>query len=398
MLSLYTFYFIYFVYLGFSTFNSKYYKQIGLTNSEIALVTSLPALIAMCFSAVWGSVSDRMRTKKVLIGINTGITGLIMFLVDRLSLWEMTGDKGWVAADTRFLPLLVLMSLVAVFSQSNIALAASISMEYTSGIGKRFGPVRMFGTIGYQVGCLAIGMIFKVSLRYLFTWQAAAGVLAAVSALTMPNVRGHQKKEERISPLAVLKEPRMRLLLIAILIGCCTTMFYQSFFGAYMEELGISNRISSIITWVSVALEIPMLFFAEKIMKRFTVWKWIAIGFVLNGIRWIGIYGAGLMHSAWLLILFQLLAVSSNACFEFFPQLYIGRIIAPELSSSAQTVLNLTSFGVARIFGGLLAGVLTSLTGYGPMFAFWGVVLLVAAVVFAPWFRKAEHTEAQGTP
>ena len=203
---------------------------------------------------------------------------------------------------------------------------------------------------------LLIGLICAHSLRYLYTWQALAIFAAALIALTLPRVGGHQYGGEKISPLRVLKEKRCRLLLAMVFIGTCTSMFYQSFFGAFTQQMGLSNTMTSVITWISVALEIPMLYFAQRMMRWRSIWQWVLIGYVVTGLRWLGFFLAARMNSAGMLIAAQIPAVTVLACFEFLPSLYLGSIVAPELSSSAQTILNLTSFGVARFFGGLLGG------------------------------------------
>ena len=169
-----------------------------------------------------------------------------------------------------------------------------------------------------------------------------------------------------------------------VFIGTCTSMFYQSFFGAFTQQMGLSNTMTSVITWISVALEIPMLYFAQRMMRWRSIWQWVLIGYVVTGLRWLGFFLAARMNSAGMLIAAQIPAVTVLACFEFLPSLYLGSIVAPELSSSAQTILNLTSFGVARFFGGLLGGFVSQKIGMETMFAIFGVLLLAAAAVFYP--------------
>jgi len=390
IITLSVFYCIYFTYMGFSIFASKYFAEIGLNESQIGILSSVPALISMCFMPMWGAISDRLRLKKLVVAFTIFASGATLLLVDGLTDFsKIDAVTGALASDaTKFWPLVVLLTVNSVFAQPVMPNATSIALEYTASVGRTYGPIRMLGTVGYQIGALLTGMILVGSLRYLYAWQAGIVLFSGFLALTLPNVSGHQHGGTKVSPMDVIKDRRVRRLLIMILVACSTTMFYQSFFGAFMEKLGVSNRMSSVITWVSVALEIPLLLFSSKIMKLRSVWQWMSIALVITGIRWIGFWVCAQTGSKVLLFIFQIPAVMVLACFEFFPSLYVGSIIAPELSSSAQNILNLVSFGIARFIGALLGGFVSQKIGMETMFMINGILLLAAAVVFWPMCRR----------
>ncbi|MBQ4088506.1 MAG: MFS transporter [Clostridia bacterium] len=394
LLSVY--HFVYFIYLGIAAFTSKYFAEIGLNESQIGILTSVPALISMCFMPMWGALGDRMKYKKVLLAIVVAAAGVLLLFVDGMTDFTKLDAAGKVAAEaTRFMPLLALLTINNIFSQACMPTSTSISLEYAASVGSSFGPIRMMGTVGYQAGVLLVGVICASTLRYMYTWQGVFMIASSIFALMLPNVGGHQYGRQKVSPLAVLKDKRVFTLLIMILVACTTTMFYMSFFGAFMEQMNISNQVASVITWVSVLLEIPLLFFSQKIMKLRSVWQWMMIGLVLTGIRWIGFWISAQAGSWALLVIFQIPAVLVLATFEFFPSIYIGEIIAPELSSSAQTMLNLVMFGVARFTGSLIGGFISQKISMETMFLINGIILLIAAAVFAPVCRKRHNEDKE---
>ncbi len=393
MFTLSAYYFVVFIAMGFSTFASKYFAQIGLSGSQIGLLTSVPALVSMFFMPMWGALADRARYKKLVVAGTLSLAAVFLFLVDGVTDFTRLDFAAPDAGATRFLPLLLILVANAFFGQAANPTATAIALEYTEVRGKSFGPIRMMGTVGYQVGALAIGFICVTSLRHLYTYQAFGFLAGGLVALSMPNVRGHQFGVRKVSPFRALKDRRFLLVLGLVLIGTCTTMFYISFFGAYLEEMGVSNRIASIITWISVFLEIPLLFFATQIMRRLSVWQWFIVGYALTGIRWLGFVLAHDLGSWQLLLVAQIPAVTAMACFEFFPALYIGRIIAPELSGSAQTLLTLTSFGVAKVLGSLLGGFVSDWVGMRNIFLCFGILLLAAAALLFPLCRRLTRAE-----
>lgn len=395
MFTLSAFYTVYFIGLGFSTFASKYFAQIGLSGSQIALLTSVPALIAMCFMPMWGALSDRVRLKKAIVAGTIALSAVLLFFVDGVTDFSRAdpGTGALPSQATKFAPLLIILILNAFFGQAANPTATSIALEYTNERGKSFGPIRMMGTVGYQIGVLAVGYICMNSLRHLYTYFAIALLAGAAAALALPGVRGRQFGGIKISPAKALGDRRVVALLALVLVGTCTTMFYLSFFGAYLEEMGVNNQIASVITWVSVFLEIPVLLFATRIMRRLSIWQWMIVGYALNGVRWLGFVVAHDLGSWQLLLVAQIPAVTAMACFEFFPALYIGKIIAPELSSSAQTLLTFTSFGIAKVIGSLLGGLISDIVGMRSIFLFFGILLLVAAVALLPFCRKLTRAE-----
>ena len=369
------FYIVFFVLNGFTTFASKYYAEIGLTVSQIGVLTSLPTLFGMALMPLLGVLSDRAKRKKALVSCLLALTGAAYLLVDSLT------DFSLPQPATRFLPLLALLSLSQALIQPVTPICSAISIEYMESIGKSFSQIRMMGTIGHQLGVLLVGAFFVYSLRYLYTWTAYSLFAAALLALAFPPVEGHQHGKAKVSPRVLLRDKRVRALLGLVMIGTTTSLFYNSFISAFLGEMQVDNRISSLIVFLAVIPEIPLFFFAEKIMRKFSIWKWQMIGFVLNGIRWIGLYAASRLGSWPLVVVAQLVAVSAMFCFEFFPALYLSRIVAPELSSSAQTLLTLCSFGLARAVGCLAGGWLAGSIGIRGVFLVWGVMLLAAAAI-----------------
>lgn len=385
------YYFIYFVYTSCSAFTSKYMAEVGITNAQVGLLTTLPALISMCFMPIGGAISDRSSKKKYLLIICSVIASGLFLLVDGFTNWDEAA-KG-AALTTRFAPYLTILTVTSVILQPAMPTMTSISMEYTASIGESNGPVRMMGTIGYQLGLLLIGFILSMSLRHLYTLSSAALLLSTAVALFLPNVVGHQHGKEKVSPFAVFKDRRMVWLLFIIFVGSITSMFYVSFFGVYLEDMHVSNRFSSFILTFSVLLEIPLFFFSHKLVKLLTVWQWIFIAFIANGIRYFGFFMAMRLDLIWLIFVSQIPAVTVAGCFEYFPALYISRIIDPKLSSSAQTILNISNFGISKIIGSLLAGLLCEKIGTGNMFLVNSLLLFVSGMAFLPVIRKLSREE-----
>ena len=73
-----------------------------------------------------------------------------------------------------------------------------------------------------------------------------------------------------------------------ILFATIPTQFYTSFFAKHLGDLGMGNGIASVITFFSVALELPFLAMGDRLFKKMSVWNWLLVGMALNGVRWLG--------------------------------------------------------------------------------------------------------------
>lgn len=369
--ALYAVFCTYFMSVGCtSAYSTLFFQEIGMNNSQIGALMSVPAMIAMCLNPAWGLLGDRARLKRNVLTLALVINACACFCFDLTD---------------QFLPLMVIMTVSVTAMQPTVPMANSIALEYTHERGMQFGPIRMAGSIGYQVAALAIGLVLTSSLRGLYRIVGALLLAAGLLAQLMPPVAGHQHSGKLVSPLNMFKNKRVLLLLGMILVGCTTTNFYYVFYSKHFVSLGASNAMVGVMQVITVVLEIPFLFFADRLMKRMSIWGWLLMGMLVSGLRFVGFALSG---SLVVQLLFQVPAVITMACFEYYPAIYINSQVPAQLKSSAQTTLILVSGGLTRVLGAMVGGVLSDALGIGPVFLLNGAMLLVGAAAFFPACRR----------
>ncbi len=374
MLSLYVFYAVNFIAVGMTTFSAKYQGEIGLSDSRIGLISAVTALAALLFQPAWGILADRARLKRTVLAVSQTCAGLMCFLV------PLTAG--------RFLPLLMVLTAYGIFNLPAMPVSSAISLEYTARVGRGFGPVRMMGTIGYQVSILATGFLLTDSLAGLYPAMGCVLLLSAGSALLLPRVEGHQHSRGQKTSVTVFFRDRRLLLLFAVaFLANIGHQFNLAFFSKHLGDLGISNSVTGIITTCSVLLEIPFLFFGDRIMKRFSLWTWLTIGLGVGAVRFLLL--SVVTDPVWI-VPAQALSISQLACFEFFPSVWLGRVTRSELQASAQSVYQIITFGIARIAASLLGGVIADAAGIPRVYALCGALMaLTAGIFFLPMRRQA---------
>lgn len=373
--ALYLFYGMDFIATGMTTFAPKFYGEIGLTDGQIGLISAVLALVALFAQPVWGLLADRARYKRSVIALALAGAGLTCFLV--------------LPAAGRFMPLLLVLTLYNTLNLPAMPVGNAISIEYTSAHGHSFGPVRMMGTIGYQVGILATGFLLANSLKNLYPAMGVMLLLAAGSALLLPPVRGHQHSREKLSYAPFFRDRALLLLFAAAFIGHIGHQFNLVFFSKRLGDLGIDNTVTGLINTFSVILEIPFLIFGDRLMKRCSIWTWLLIGMGVGAVRFALL--AVLRAPVWI-VLVQMLSIAHLACFEFFPFIYLGRAARKELQASAQSLYQMMTFGFARIVASLVGGLVADAAGIPLVYALSGGLMAAAAVaLYAPMKRRTRE-------
>ena len=234
---------------------------------------------------------------------------------------------------------------------------------------------------------LVTGVLVGGTLGGLYPAIGAASLAAAGCALLLPKVQGHQHGGEKVSFTAFFRDRRLMLLFAVAFIENIAHQFNLSFFSKHLGDLGIGNALTGLITTLSVMLELPFLLFGDRIMKRFSVWTWMTLGLLVGSVRF---FLLSAVRSPALIVAASMLSIANLACFEFIPFVYLGRVTRKELQGSAQSVYQMISFGIARIVGALLGGVIADAAGIPRVYALLGGLLLCAAAVFyVPMRRQA---------
>ncbi|MGI6173554.1 MAG: MFS transporter [Christensenellales bacterium] len=360
-------YAMYFIPLGASSYTAVFLGGRGMTNAQIGILSSIPPLIALTVQPLWGMASDRAHYKRSVLSV-------CFFLSAAASLWV---DRAYA-----FIPLMLAMTGFNAAAQGLMPISTSICMEYTQGSRHGFGPIRLAGSISYQLVVLLLGFILSEGMPNLYRIMSILYIACGLYALLAPPVRGYQYAEQKVSPFAVLKDRRILFLFSMTFCGKAASIYSVSFYNKYAQELFGSNSAMSVLAFLAVLPEIPFLMVSNRIMRKFRVTTWALIGFGLTALRFLGIASA---RSFWLMTLLQIPQVAVMACFEFYPSLYLNSIVDKKLRSSVQSVSTLVTFGLTQLSGSLLGGFLADTYGIQTGFLVYGLFLLAAiAVYFVP--------------
>ncbi len=376
---IYIFLFYVFIYAGnavYGTFLPVYFQDIGFNAVQIGTLLSLGPFVALLAQPVWGTVSDRAKTKNRIVYI------MLIGCAVALLLYPIS---------VQYTYLLLMICLFTFFQTSIFAISDTITLEVLDRANlQSFGLIRMGGTIGFAAMSLIFGLIARDHLGNLFSVYLGIIIISILLFSRFPVVEGHQSAGRKLSILVLFRHRTLMLYLSFNFIIQLTLGFYYAFFPMYFKALGGDNLLLGWSMVISSLSEVPFLLFANKIAQRVKIPILLLVAGIATTLRWyffsvidgpLWILPVQMLHG----LIFIVLAVTMAT--------YINREVPKELKASGQTFNGLLNLGVTRIIGSFFGGIAIAQFGLREVFLFNSIATAVCVVVFGLLFWRFSPQE-----
>ena len=245
--------------LGYGIFSPIlpfYIKSMGASGTELGLLNASYAVMRLIFGPIWGSVSDRIGRKRILM---VGILGFGITMV-------------WFGLATQLWMLFTARILAGILSSAT----APTTMAYISDnapegeLSKGLGRLSAAGGIGAILGPLLGGMVASDSLSTPFFIAAGlAGVSLVLAFIFLPESKPTQEEEpEKKKRMINLREwgkaiisPVGKLFTLTFVSTSGLYIFSNAFglyglerFGFGTEEVGVVYMVLGLVSMLSVGL------------------------------------------------------------------------------------------------------------------------------------------------
>ncbi|WP_407083045.1 MFS transporter [Paenibacillus aurantius] len=383
----YFLFFYVFIYMSnavYGTFIPLYFQDVGFTQSQIGTLLSLGPLVAVLAQPVWGTFSDRARTKNGILLLLIGGTTVSVLLYP---------------LSDQFAYLLVMISLFTFFQTSIFAVGDAITLE---ALDRRksgnFSHIRLGGTVGFAIMSILFGLIASKHIDLLFVVYAGLLVISFLLVTRFPRIEGHQSQGRTMRIWVLLRNRRLMLYLTFNFLIQISLGYYYSFFPLYFKEMGGAPSWLGWSMVISSLSEVPFLLLSRRIFAR------IPVPFILLGagaaaaLRW---YFFSVIGNPYWTLPVQVLHGAIFIVLSVTMATVINREVPNELKASGQTLNGLLSLGAARIIGSFSGGLASEAFGMRRVFSFhFGLSLLCVAgfaVLFLLQHRREQSTAETGT-
>lgn len=365
------FYFLY--YAAFSSllpFFVLFYRRLGFNGAQIGLLTGIPPLVILVAAPFWTGLADSKRWHKWVMGFGIAVAVLAVFLLPSF---------------TSFIIIFGCIILFNIFLSPVSSLADSATMNMLGTERAMYGRIRLGGTIGWGLFApIAGAMVQNYGLKIAF-WSFSA-IMLINFFVSQRFVHGsHEAVRSNSGGLRVLLTNRrwINFLFLAFL-GGLGSFSVSTYLFPYMAELGAKETMMGFALTISTLTEMPIFFFGDRLVKRFTNYGLLLIALVMVVIR--SLLYASVSTPSMVLILQAFSGL-------IFPAMWVAGVSyadenAPAgLKSSAQGLFNAMSFGVGSAVGGFIGGLLLESIGGRGMFLIVGIVV-AAGLVLAEGIRR----------
>jgi PPP family 3-phenylpropionic acid transporter len=257
---------------------------------------------------------------------------------------------------------------MSLLSAGALPIVEALTLGSLEGRTERYGPIRLWGSVGFIAGVLATGAWLDArSPQSLLVVVLPLATLTLAVALLVPARRvalaaGHA--HARL--LAVLLRPDV----LAFFAACfCMNVAHgalYAFYSIYLEGEGYSKSAIGVLWTLGVLAEIAVFLFLPRLLRRFSLRAVLAASCACAGLRFV-LIGWG-VHSVALLALAQLLHAATFGAYHASSVAMVHRLFTGALQARGQTLHSSVSYGLGGVTGTLLAG--WSWSALGPELSF----------------------------
>jgi len=350
----------YFAHIGFfNPYLPLWLQELGYGLWAIGLLTALQSATRMFAPYLWAWLGDRSGEPVRWLRLCA-----VAALLISLALW-------WQPAPW-WLPVVLFLLFThagGMMPLSETVLAHAVTQ---GGVfdARRYGRVRLWGSLGFLVTVLAAGAWFEGhGLSSFPAWSnlTLVLVLAAVWAIPpwhdTPHATG-AGPDARVWP--VLRQPVVAWFFASAFLHVLAHVFVYFFFSLYLDRLGYSKGTIGALWAFAVVLEIGWFFAQGRWLPRWRLGSWLVLASVLMTLR----MGATAWGGASLVVLLAAQAVHAItfAAHHTVCVALVNRHFGGRLRARGQALYSVIAYGCAGVLAGALGGWVSSRFGLDAVF------------------------------
>ena len=372
----------YFAHIGFfNPYLPLWLKELGFSLLAISVLTSVQSASRLFAPYLWGSLSDRTGERVRLLRY-----GATVALLLSTGLWFDLGGVGL------FVVLLLMFTHTSGMMPMSEAALAHLVSHGGAFDARRYGRIRLWGSLGFLVTVVAAGFWFeRFGLVHFPAWTLATLAAVTLSVWLLPDFREPAHTDEaQPSVWPVLRQPQVRWFFAAVFFHVLAHIFIYVFFSLYLDSLGYSKTVIGLLWALSVVIEIGWFFTQGRWLPRLSLSAWLVLAAALMALR-MGLTAGFPLVWPLLLVAQALHAITFAAhhtgCIAMLSHHFPGR-----LRGRGQALYTVVGYGLPGVVGGVAGGLLSSVFGLASVFWLSALVAL-AATGCALQARRLAHRQ-----
>jgi PPP family 3-phenylpropionic acid transporter len=363
----FSFYFFYFAAVAtLLPYLVLYYGELGLTGRQIGVLTALPPLITLVSAPLWTGVADSTHRHRLVLSVAL-LSSIIAILA--------------VSTVSSFWALLLLVVLFAFAITPANPLADSATMTMLAEEQEMYGRVRLGGSFGWGIASFIAGIVIQRSgLHSSFSMFAFLMFITLLVGLKLVFPRAISKVSVQHGIRSLLGKPRWVLFLAMAFVGGIGLATVNTYLLYYMSELGSTKTLMGIGMVIATIAEIPVLFFSNRLIKRFRAYGLLVLGLAVTGLRLL-LFSAVSMPVG--IIVVQLLQGLTYPAIWVAGVTYANENAPAGMSATAQGLFGSVLMGFGAATGNFFGGLLIDAYSVRFMYLFFGIAVLSSLILLS---------------
>jgi PPP family 3-phenylpropionic acid transporter len=241
------------------------------------------------------------------------------------------------------------------FLSGQVPIAESLAMQAGGGSLKRYGRMRVWGSIGFIVAVLSAGPWFdRVGIDWLPASLIGALLILVVASALLPGREVQAAATRHRLMGQVLRDGRLRSFLLASFLMLIAHAPLYTLFSLWLHQQGYSTTEIGLLWALGVVAEIVMFQFQHRLFDRFSIGQcWVA-SYGVTAIRFLMIACSG--GSLVVIIFAQILHAVTFGIHHSASMALIRQWFPAQAQARGQALYTMASYGLGGSIGGIAAG------------------------------------------
>ena len=335
------YYFAYFTYMGaLVPYFSLWLAAQGYAAAQIALVLAMPQVARVFGPSLWGWLADRTGGQRAIV-----VCCAFAAFAGFASLYAVRGAAG----------VALVMLVLSVLAAGAMPLVESAALAATQGQAGRYGPIRLWGSIGFILAVLGTGAwLDHHGAETVLDIVVALAALVCAAAFVVPA----RAPAAEVSGGARFGSVLGRTEVLAFFSACmCMSVAHgamYAFYSIYLEAAGYSKAMIGTLWTLGVVAEVIVFLRLPQLMRRYSLRALLIASFLCAAVRFAAI-GYGVAFLA-VLAVAQLLHAATFGAFHAASIAAVHRLFQGRIAGRGQALYSSLTYGLGGAAGTLIAG------------------------------------------
>ncbi len=360
------YYFIYYMAtVVFNSFIPLYYREAGLSDIQIGMISSVGPAATMLSMFVIGRIADKMKNMNYLI------CGLIMISAGCTYLYTV---------NTAYIFLMILSFVYVSFNAPIIQLSDVIAVNFSLKNDISFGSLRIGASFGYCAMSIICGILAAKNSVIMFYLAVAIYIVSGFIVVTLPHPEKNKGEDsDKKSSYFKLFKPDILLLIAVNFFTFIAPFYYNTYFLIHLKNLSASDFLLGIAVFFGVVWEIPFMLIAGKLTRAISVRGLILLSCCFTFFRY---FGYGFFENPVFVVLSSFFGICAHILITYVTALYLQQHVDSNLRASAQTLIGIVNYGIGKFLSNFVGGIATEAFGIATCFKGLGIACLIMGIVY----------------